>query len=152
MIAVRLTWVAAFAFGLAAAPVAAQIAPWDAAKAGVVARQLVAATGELYDSFYKQPQPPSTPRSARDYDRLKRDIRRIRNEARGLAADLERGEGREETRAAYESLMVTVRWARERARSVFTTQDVEERARAVAALLDQLAPFYEAGAPGARSE
>jgi hypothetical protein len=115
-----------------------------------LAQQLVPAATELYDAFYKQPQPPSTPRSARDYDRLKRDIRRIRNGARGLAADLERGEGREQTLTAYRSLMTSVHWAQERARSVFTTQDVEERAAALGRILGQLAPFYDPEAPELR--
>lgn len=141
----------AVAFGLCfvAVSLAAEPAAWDAARASVLAHQLVGATDELYDAFYKQPRPPSTPRSARDYDRLHRDIRRLRNQARGLAADLERGEGREQTRASFENLMVTVRWARERAQSVFTTQDVSARARTVEALLDQLAPFYGSPAPAA---
>jgi hypothetical protein len=142
MTAARLASALVLALALAA-PSAADLAPWDGERAAGLARQLVAATGELYDAFFKQPRPPATPRSTRDYDRLKRDIRRIRNQARGLAADLERGEGREQTLPAFESLMTTVRWARERARSVFTTQDVAERAAAVRRLLDQLAPYYD---------
>lgn len=137
---------AGFSVLVAAGAARSEPIPFDGAKATVLAHQLVAATDALYDAFYKQPRPPATPRSARDYDRLKRDIRRIRSQARGLEADLARGESREETRQAFESLMVTVRWARERAQSVFTTQDVAERARAVRDLLDQLAPFYERGA------
>jgi hypothetical protein len=141
---------AGIAVAASAPPAAAEIAPWDQARASALAEQLVRAADELYDSFYKQPQPPGTPRSRRDYYRLKHDLRRIESEARGLAADLERGEGREQTQAAYEDLMVTVRWARERAQSVFTTQDVQQRAAAVGALLDQLAPFYEPDAAAPR--
>jgi hypothetical protein len=146
----RLGCAVALGLGLASPLQAADPEAWDAARANVLAHQLVAATDALYDSFYKQPRPPSTPRSARDYDRLQRDLRRIRSQSRGLAADLARGEGQEETRAAFESLMVTVRWAQERARSVFTTQDVAERARAAEALLDQLAPLY--GGPPADAD
>lgn len=148
MTAARLSCAVAVALCLGQGSRAAEPAAWDGAKATVLAHQLVAASGELYDAFFKQPRPPATPRSQRDYDRLQRDIRRIRNQARGLEADLKRGEGREQTRASFENLMVTVRWARERAQSVFTTQDVAERARAVQALLDQLAPFYGPPAPG----
>jgi hypothetical protein len=147
MTAARLSCAVAVALCLGQGSLAAEPAAWDGAKATVLAHQLVAASGELYDAFFKQPRPPSTPRSQRDYDRLQRDIRRIRNQARGLEADLKRGEGREQTRASFENLMVTVRWARERAQSVFTTQDVAERARAVQALLDQLAPLYGPAAP-----
>lgn len=132
---------------LAGGGAGAELAPWDQARAATLARELVPAATELYDAFYKQPKPPSTPRSARDYDRLRRDIRQIRNAARGLAADLERGEGREQTLDAYQSLISRVRWARERARSVFTTKDVAERAAAVSRILGQLAPFYDPDAP-----
>lgn len=133
-----------------AGPAAADEAPpWDGERARALAQQLVPATDALFDSFFKQPRPPSTPRSVRDYERLDRDIRRLRNQAKSLAAGLERGEGREGTRASFESLMVTVRWARERAQSVFTTQDVAERARAVGELLEQLAPLYGTRAPAA---
>jgi hypothetical protein len=138
------------AIACAAVPAASELAPWDQARATALAQELVRASDALYDTFYKQPQPPLAGRSRRDYFRLKQDLRRIENEARGLAADLERGEGMEETLAAYEDLMITVRWAAERARSVFTTQDVEQRAAAVRALLDQLAPFYHPDAPAPR--
>ena len=88
---------AGFSVLVAAGAARSEPIPFDGAKATVLAHQLVAATDALYDAFYKQPRPPATPRSARDYDRLKRDIRRIRSQARGLEADLARGESREET-------------------------------------------------------
>jgi hypothetical protein len=135
---------------LAPGAAGADLAPWDQARATALARELVPAATELYDAFYKQPQPPSTPRSARDYERLRRDIRLIRQGARGLAADLEHGEGREQTLDAYRSLVSRVRWARERARSVFTTKDVEERAAAFGRILGDLAPFYDPEAPDLR--
>ena len=140
----------ALALALLAAGAAAELAPWDQARVTALAAQLVPAASELYDTFYKQPQPPSTPRSARDYARLKRDIRRIRSQARGLAADLERGAGREQTLPAYRSLMSSVAWARERARSIFTTQDLEASAAALGRILGQLAPFYDPEAPELR--
>jgi hypothetical protein len=133
---------------LFAAPAAgADLQPWNQERAAALARDLVPASIELYDAFYKQPQPPATPRSRRDYERLKRDIRRIKNQARGLAADLERGEGRDQTLDAWRSLATSVRWARERARSVFTTQDVAERAAAVRHILQELAPYYDPEEP-----
>jgi len=140
----------ALAAALAAAPAAAEVAPWDQGRVTALARELVAATGALYDAFFKQPRPPATPRSNRDYHRLKADLRRIQNEARGLLGDLERGEGAEETLPAFENLMVTVNWARERAQSVFTTEDVRQRASAVRAILNQLAPYYDPDAPAPR--
>jgi hypothetical protein len=128
---------------LAAAPAAGEVLPWDPARVTGLARELGAATNELYDTFFKQPRPPTTPSSTRDYHRLKADLRRLQNEARGFLADLESGEGREETRPAFESMLVTVNWARERAQSVFTTKDVQEKASRVRAILNQLAPLYD---------
>jgi hypothetical protein len=135
--------VAAALAALATAPAAAEVRPWDPARATALARELVAATIELYDTFFKQPRPPATPRSDRDYHRLKADLRRLQNEARGFLADLESGEGREETLPAFESMLVTVNWARERAQSVFTTKDVREKASRVRAILNELAPYYD---------
>jgi hypothetical protein len=141
---------AAFLVLLAAPSGSADLRPWNQERATALARDLVPAASELYDAFYKQPQPAATPRARRDYERLKRDIRRIKNEARGLAADLERGEGRDQTLTAWKSLATSVRWAQERARSVFTTQDVQERAAAVRQILRELAPFYDPEEPDLR--
>jgi hypothetical protein len=143
-------WLAALLALFAAPAAGADLQPWNQERATALAQQLVPAASELYDAFYKQPQPAATPRSRRDYERLKRDIRRIKNEARGLAADLERGEGRDQTLAAWKSLTTTVRWAQERARSVFTTQDVQERADAARQILRELAPFYDPEEPDLR--
>jgi hypothetical protein len=136
------------AVALAAAPASA--APeWDQAKVTALARDLVSASSELYDVFFKQPRVTGTPNAIRDYERLEREIRHIKRAARGLAGDLERGENREQTQAAYESLISAVNWARERARSVFTTQDVNEKAEEVRTLLDRIGEYYAppGGAP-----
>jgi hypothetical protein len=125
------------------ATAAAAATEWDQAKVTSLANSLVGATSDLYDAFFKQPKVTGTPVQARNYDRLKREIRHIKQTARGLAGDLERGENREQTQHAYESVISSVNWARERARSVFITQDVTEKADVARQILAEIGTYYE---------
>lgn len=132
----------AFALVLAVPLAARAVEAWDQARATAFAQQLASATGELYDTFYRQPKPPGTPSQARAYYRLKQEVRRIRTDARSLAKALERGEGRDETQDNFDFLMQVVRAAQDEASSVFTTQDVHRKADAARAALAELARFY----------
>lgn len=125
----------------AAVPAHAELQKWDAAKVTALAGQLQTATRDLYDTFYKQPKVGAG--QSRPYYRLKQDVRHLRSEAKALAAALEQGAGQAETLPIYEDLMQVVRRAREEAQHVFTTRDVEEKASAVRALLNQLSPYYD---------
>ena len=116
---------------------------WEQARVASLAKGLVGAADDLYDAFFKQPRVASTPKSIRDYDRLQREIRHIKQVARGLNGDLQRGENREQTQNAYGSLVSSVNWARERARSVFTTQDVNAKADVVLQTLAEIGEYYE---------
>ena len=124
-----------------AIPVHAELQNWDAAKVGALAAQLQTATHDLYDTFYRQPKVGAG--QSRPYYRLKQDVRHLRSEAKALAGALEKGAGQAETLPIYEDLMQVVRRAREDAQHVFTTRDVEEKASAVRALLNQLSPYYD---------
>ena len=128
---------------LASAALAATTA-WDQAKATQLARQLATSSSELYDTFYKQPVPNAASGQARAYHKLKDQVRRIRTEARQLARNLEKGEGRVETQGNFDFLMQVVRAAEDNARKVFSTAPVREKADAARAVLAQLAPYYEA--------
>jgi hypothetical protein len=125
------------------APARAELAAWDQAKVTALAKQLEEKSRVLYDTFYKQPPPNIGSGQSQDYRRLKQEVRRIRSEARELAAALENGEGREDTLPIYESLMEIVRSARDNVRRIFTTQDVQSRAGEVRQLLNQLSPYYD---------
>ena len=133
------------ALGLVLAGVAvsayAELQKWDGAKAGALAAQLQTATRDLYDTFYKQPKVGAGQQQA--YYRLKQDVRHLRNEAKALAGALEKGAGQAETLPIYEDLMQVVRRARQDAQQVFTTSDVQQRASAVRALVNQLSPYYD---------
>ena len=133
------------ALGLLLAGVAisarAELQKWDAAKVGALSAQLQTATRDLYDTFYKQPKVGAG--QAQDYYRLKQDVRHLRNEAKALAGALEKDAGQAETLPIYEDLMQVVRRARQDAQHVFTTRDVQDRASAVRALVNQLSPYYD---------
>lgn len=130
---------------LAAPALAAQ--EWDQARVASLAKGLVGQADDLYDAFFKQPRVTQTPKAIRDYERLKRELRHVKQVARGLSGDLQRGETKEQTQKAYESLVSSVNWARQRARSVFTTQDVNEKADIVIQTLGQIGEYYEPAKP-----
>jgi hypothetical protein len=134
---------AAVTLSLAAGSAGAELAPWDQGKVTGIAKQLESAAKVLYDTFYKQPVPTVGSGQARAYQRLKQKIRGIRLQANQLAGDLEKGEGQEATLPAYEDLMQLVRSARDDARKVFTTQDVEAKAAAAREQLNALGPYYD---------
>ena len=124
-------------FGAAAR---AEAQSWDSQKAKTLAEQLDVAANELYDAFYKQP--PLGVAQNKAYYRLKQDIRRLRAESAQLSEALAKGAGRDETLPIWQDLMQAVRSALDHAPSVFSTQDVQQKAEATRAVLDQLAPYY----------
>ena len=126
-----------------ASPTHAELTPWDQAKVTDLAKQLAEASNSLYGTFYKQPAPQVGSGQGNDYRELKQEVRRIQSEAKELAGALGKGEGREDTLDIYENLMELVRDAREHARRVFTTKEVQDRASAVRQLLNQISPYYD---------
>jgi hypothetical protein len=125
----------ALVIGLSA-PARAELTAWDQAKVTSLAKQLEERSKTLYDTFYKQPPPQLGSGHSQDYRRLKQEVRR-------LAGALAKGEGREDTLPIYEQLMETVRSARDNARRVFSTQDVQARAGEVRQVLNELSPYYD---------
>jgi hypothetical protein len=121
----------------------AELAAWDQQKVAALAQQLSKAASELYDTFYKQPVATAGSGQARSYYRLKQLVRHIRSEAGELAASLEKGTGYDETLPMYEDLMQTVRDARDEIRQTFTGIDVQEKASAARAILNQISPYYD---------
>ena len=113
---------------------------WDSEKVKTLAEQLQVATNELYDAFYKQPTLGVAQNKV--YYRLKQDTRRLRTESGQLSKALAKGAGRDETLPIWQDLMQDVRSALDHAPSVFRTKDVQQKAEAARAILDQLAPYY----------
>jgi hypothetical protein len=138
------TALAAALFTGFATPARAELASWDQAKVTSLAKQLDAAAQALYDTFFNQPKPIVG--QERAFYRLKQDIRHIKNDAKQLARELAKGAGREETQPSYEDLMQSVRRAQDNAARVFTAKDLNEKAGAARAVLNQISPYYDAAA------
>jgi len=139
----RISIVSFLALGVSGATARADVVAWDQAKVTDVAKQLVSATQELYDTFYKQIPPTAGSGQSREFYRLKQVTRVMKTEARELAGQLEKGEGHDETLPSYESLMEMVRTARELGARIFATEDLKRKATAVRGLLNQLGPYYD---------
>jgi hypothetical protein len=82
---------------------------------------------------------PCARRSPEESSRLKQDIRRLRVESAQLSEALAKGAGRDDI---WQDLRWGLRSALDHAPSVFRTQDVQQKAEAARAILDQLAPYY----------
>jgi hypothetical protein len=133
----------AIALSVLATAAGAELAPWDQAKVAALGKQLNQAAYDLYTTFYKQPPPQFGSAQTDDYRRLKQTMRRIQAEAREFDAALAKGDGRDDTKDIYEDMMELVRDAREDARRVFTTKDVQDRASTMRQLLNQVSPYYD---------
>ena len=126
-----------------ASPASAELAAWDQAKVTAIASQLSDASSSLYSTFYKQGPPRLASGQGTDYRALKQKVRRIQSESKELASALAKGDGRDDTLDIYDNLMTLVRDAREDARRVFSTKDVQDAAGKVRQLLNQIAPYYD---------
>jgi signal transduction histidine kinase len=122
----------------------AELTPWDQAKVTELAKQLAAATSALSDSFRRQPPPQLGSSQRVVFHRLEQEVRHLRRESSSLARALERGADREQVQGSYESLMETVRRARDNARRLFSVAEMQERSDAALAILNQLRPYFEA--------
>jgi len=116
---------------------------WDQAKVSELASELATATKEL-DRAMRSGSTGERDTSRRDFYRLKETVRRIRDESSRLAALLEKGGGHDETLPVVEQLGVQVRDAREVLKRMFTTKSLMDRITPIRAVLDELAPYYDA--------
>ena len=139
----RITIVSFLALAVSGATARADVVAWDQAKVSEIAKQLVSATQDLYDTFYKQLPPTTGSGQSREFYRLKQVTRIMKTEARELAGQLEKGEGHDQTLPSYESLMEMVRKARELGARIFATEDLKQKATAVRGLLNQIGPYYD---------
>jgi hypothetical protein len=129
-----------------AATARAELAPWNQERVNALAQQLAERTRALYDEIYRQPQ-PTLSSQRKDYYRLKREVRHLKNEARDFAGDVASGAGREETEPGFEALLSSARWAAQEARSVFTVKQVNDVAAEVRGILNELSSYYDPDAP-----
>jgi hypothetical protein len=139
----RISIVSFLALAVSGATARADVVAWDQAKVSEIAKQLVAATQDLYDTFYKQLPPTVGSGQNKEFYRLKQVTRVMKTEARELAGQIEKGEGHDQTLPSYESLMEMVRKARELGARIFATEDLKQKATAVRGLLNQIGPYYD---------
>jgi hypothetical protein len=124
----------------------AELAPWDQARVTELGKQLEAATLALDQSVQRIPPPgPGSPQRLGHF-RLQQQTRQLRREARSMSRSLQRGADKDQAQPSWESMMLTVRDARENARRMLTAPDVQERANTAREILNQLAPFFDANA------
>jgi hypothetical protein len=124
----------------------AELAKWDQERVTALAGELAEATNALHTTFVKEPPATVGSGQSRDYYRLRQMVRRIRSDARNLSSSLANGEGYDETLPIYESLMVSVRDARETAKRTFTSNFVLDKAAAAGDVLRRIAPYYDPNA------
>jgi hypothetical protein len=139
----RISIVSFLALAVSGATARADVVAWDQAKVSEIAKQLVTATQDLYDTFYKQLPPTVGSGQNKEFYRLKQVTRVMKTEARELAGQIEKGEGHDQTLPSYESLMEMVRKARELGARIFATEDLKQKATAVRGLLNQIGPYYD---------
>ena len=134
---------AAVALGLAGAG-GAQEREWDQAKVAEIAQELPPAINDVHTALLNEVPPGVAAGQDRAMRRLRDLTRRMRNEARHLATELEAGKGHEDTLPIFENLMVMLRDARVDARRMFRTEPLNEKIATARGVLDQLAPYYDA--------
>ncbi len=142
---IRLAALALCSFALATAG-SAELAAWDAARVTELAKQLETATAALDQSVRRVPPPaPGSPQRLAFF-RLQQETRQLRRVARSLSRALQRGADKDETQPSYESLMQTVRAARDNASRILSPPDVTAQGNAAREILNQLTPFFDANA------
>ncbi len=134
---------AALALALTPAAASADRADWNQEEVTKIAAQLRDSTKDLRDTLRRDmPSSPGTgQRQAQT--RLLDNLRRIENETRKLAIELESGKDREATFPVYQRLMMLVRDAREEARRQMLQQSSLDKITVARDALNQLGPFYE---------
>ncbi|MDH3212025.1 MAG: hypothetical protein OEM05_06030 [Myxococcales bacterium] len=122
----------------------AQLA-WDQAQVTAIAQELPKAAENLRSALRNEPGPTTgSVGGRRSFQRFTDIVRRFDREAKHLAASLESGQGHDETLPVFENLALLVRDGREQARRIFLTDSLSSRIAAGRAILDRLAPYYDA--------
>jgi hypothetical protein len=148
MTSIRATrWVpalAALALALTPAAASADRAEWNQEEVTKIAVQLRDSTQDLRNTFRKGMNPnPGGLGMRQAQDQLLEDLRRITNETRKLALQLEAGKGRDDTYPSWQRLNMWVRDAREEGRRQMIKQDALDQITVARDALNQLGPYYE---------
>ncbi len=114
---------------------------WDQAAVTALAKEFADSATAVEDIVRKEQQ---TPAQAQEYWRLRQQLRRIKNEARELATELKNGKGHDETLGIYENLYSEILYARDSVQRLYLTSSVTDRIKSARAVLEKLAPYYDA--------
>ena len=120
-------------------------AEWDQAQVTAIAAKLPQATGALYTALYTEGQTAVMPGAfgaGDDYHEFKDKVRLMHSESMHLAAELNKGLGRDQTKHAFQRIAELNRDAAEAGRMQFTENPVITKFSAVEALIRQLDPYY----------
>ena len=130
--------------GVAGAALAADdepVANWNQERVTGYASELSDACRELKTAMGKLPS-NLDPSRQRSWHRAKDDVRMLSSAARGLAASLENGEGKEETLPRFKRLQLLRNDANENGRRAFIPDAILEKVVPVGVALNKLAPYY----------
>jgi hypothetical protein len=120
-------------------------ATWDQANVASIAAKLPDVTEKLYTAVYQQGQTSMMPGAAGGgdaYHEFKDKVRLMHSESMHLAKALEKGEGRDATKHAFQRISELNRDAAEAGREQFTSNPVVGDFAAVEDLIRQLNPYY----------
>jgi hypothetical protein len=117
---------------------------WDQEAAARLAAELAESVKGIRKAVRQAGAPSMGSMQARKFHQFTDKLRVIESESKHLAGALADGEGREQTRPAYDRLQLLVRDARELARSLFIQQSIQDRIDVARAKLDALAAYYPA--------
>lgn len=123
---------------LPAAGARADLAKWDQARVTEIAQQLAQAS----DAWWSATMEPPRGRAEENYD-LQTNARMLVERTRGLADDLAKGKGHDETLNAYRSLREIVDDTEEVAQRAMLDAPIMDAWTKVADLMRQIAPYYD---------
>lgn len=117
------------------------VADWNQERVTGYAKELSEACRELKTAMAQLPT-SLDPAKQRSWHRAKDDVRMLNSASRGLAASLEKGEGKEETLPRFKRIEVLRNDAAENGRKALIPNSVLEKVTPVGVALMKLAPYY----------
>lgn len=134
----------AFAAEPEGAEAPAPASAWDQARVTALAGELRDAVKGIRQAVRQAGSPNRGSMQSRKFHNFSDTLRLIESESRHLAAELESGQGLEETWPAYRHLQLLVRDARELSQHLFIEKPIQDQIVAGRTKLDALAAYYPA--------
>ena len=132
-----------FSSALSASPARAELAKWDQARVTEIAQQLAEACNAWWLAMREQPGDRIGSGEALDQFGLVQKAEVLHDQSRGLADDLAKGKGHDETLNAYRGLKEIVDDSEDEAERANLDDPSLNAWAKVAGLLRQIAPYYD---------